>query len=148
MRVMAIVKLKNVTQNKTFVAKNNVSIVITKSNPVSKLILPETPESDVDIVKIEGVDTKITVRFMIKKESSDVSDGTRVGGLTEFWDIVSWLVDYFVTPYISENHKVEIVEGNTILYQRSGVFTSLTINLNYGAETADVDVVLEVGASL
>ncbi|MEM0478325.1 MAG: hypothetical protein QXN77_08000, partial [Candidatus Caldarchaeum sp.] len=108
---MAYLRLTNVTRNKKFKAQNNPSFDYSKSNIVTVLPLPETGETQTNILKIEGVEAKVRVSFMIKNETADVSEGTYAGGLTNFYDQINFLIENFVTETVSEVHRIEIVDG-------------------------------------
>jgi hypothetical protein len=146
---MAHIVLTNVTTGKKFKAHNNPRFAYDKSTPLSALMLPEVPETQTNIVKIEGVEAKIRLSFIIKQETEDVSLGTRTGGLTDFYDQLNWIIDNFVTPSINENHRVEIIEGATTKFTRDGVFTSINVNWESGrGYIAEIELEFLVGLVL
>ena len=146
---MAYIVLTNVTRNKKFRAWNNPSFSYDKKTPISALILPEIPEQQTNIVKIEGVEAQIRVAFIVKPETIDVSEGTHPGGLTDFFDQLNFLIANFVTETIQENHRLEIIEGGVAKFSRDGVFTDISINWEPGrGYLADVELQFLVGQVL
>lgn len=143
---MAYLRLTNVTRNKRFRALNNPSFNYSKSNVLTTLPLPETGETQTNILKIEGVEAKVRVSFLIKNEASDVSEGTHPGGLTGFYDQLNFLIDNFVTETISENHRLELVDGANVRWSRDGVFKDIDIRYESArGELAEVNMEFVIG---
>lgn len=143
---MAYLRLTNVTRNKKFQARNNPSFNYSKTNIVTTLPLPETSESGTNVLKIEGVEAKVRISFLIKNETSDVSEGTYTGGLTGFYDQLNFLITNFVTETVSEVHRLEIVEGTNVRWSRDGVFKDIDIRYESAkGELAEVNLEFVIG---